>query len=232
MLGLGIGFYKLGGNDYPGGWSPKELGNLLNWYKFDTGQTINGEGNVTEWADQEGSNHLAASGDAETSPTGTDGAVVFDSAGDIMDFTDELSLGTFSIYMRCEFDGFNSENMIEKGATDFIKLQTSSTVRLKIDNNRHDYNLPATISNDTKFNLGWERENTGDSVDDRVSIFLNGVVGTQSGTGDGTQVITDLLTLERLGKPTQDSKWYEIVICSDALSDADRALLNTYFDSI
>ena len=90
----------------------------------------------------------------------------------------------------------------------------------------------AAISNDTKFNLGWERENTEGSDNDVVSIFLNGVAGEQSGTGDGTQVITDLLTIERLGKPTQDSKWYEIVICSDALSDADRVLLNTYFDSI
>lgn len=227
---LGLGNSLMGGTVL--GWTPAEIPSLLHWYRFNTGQTIDGEGDVTEWADTKGSNNLTASGAAGASPTGTAGAVIFDSAGDIMDFDTELSLGTFSIYIRCEFDAFSNENLIEKGATDFLKVYSSSTVRTKVDNNRHDYNLPATIAVDTKFNIGWEREDTGGSVDDVMQIYLNGAVGTQSGNGDGTQVITDLLLLERLGKPTDTSKWYEVVICNDALSSADRALLNTYLDSI
>ena len=38
MLGLGVGFYKLAGNDYPvGGFSPDQIENLSLWLKFNTG---------------------------------------------------------------------------------------------------------------------------------------------------------------------------------------------------
>ena len=229
MLGLGNGL--TGGAAL--GWTPAELSSLLHWYRFNIGQTTGGDtGNeVTEWADQKGSNDLTASGATEASPTGTAGGVVFDSAGDIMTWDTDLALGTFSIYFRAKFDAFGSENMIEKGTSDFLKLQTSSTVRLKAANGgteggRHDFTLPATISADTKFNMGWER-----ASNDNMNIYLNGV-GSEVTNGDGSQAIAEVLALDRLGKPTHTSTWYEVVICNDALSSADRALLQTYLDSI
>jgi len=230
---LGLGNSLVGGTVL--GWTPAEIPSLLHWYRFNTDQTIDGEGDVTEWADQEGLNHLTASGSTGASPTGTAGAVVFDSAGDIMSFDSELALGVFSIYFRAKFDGFGSENCLQKQPTDFIQIRTASTIRVKIANGgteggRHDFDLPATIDVNTKFNLGWER-----ASDDSINIYLNGVVDTgitDGGAGDGTQAIAEVLALTRLGKPANTSTWYEVVICNDALSSADRTLLNTYLDSI
>ena len=63
MLGLGVGFYKLAGNDYPGGWTPTELGDkLIHWYRFNTDITVSTVGDdtnaITGWADQKGSNNV------------------------------------------------------------------------------------------------------------------------------------------------------------------------------
>ena len=152
-----------------------------------------------------------------------------------MTWSSELALGTFAIYFRAQFDAFSTENCIEKGSSDFIQIRTASTIRTKIasggaEGGRHDFDLPATISADTPFNLGWER-----ASDDSINIYLNGVADTgitSGGAGDGTQAIAEILALDRLGKPVQTSTWYEVVICSDALSATDRALLNTYFNEI
>ena len=229
---LGLGNSLVGGIVL--GWTPAELSSLSQWYRFNTGQTIDGEGDVTEWADQKGSNDLTAAGGTNVSPTGTAGAVVFDSSGDIMTFDSATSLGKFSIYFRAKFDGFNAENCIETGSSDFIQIKSATEIRVKVDNGgaeggRHDYTAPATISTDTKFNLGWERDGDGTML-----IYLNGAAGAHdaTGAGDGTQPIAELLALSRLGKPTETSSWYEVVICNDVLSSSDRALLQTYLDSI
>jgi hypothetical protein len=228
MLGLGNSLVSSGAVM---GWTPADISSLLYWYKFDTGQTIE-DGFVTEWDSQATPNPLTASGDEETSPSALNGAVVFDHTGDIMTLGTPTELGVFSVYFRAAFDAFSAENCIETGSTNFFQIKTSSTVRVKIDNGgaeggRHDYNLPATIAVDTKFNIGWERES-----DDTMNVYLNGAAGTQSGNGDGTQDIAELLVLSRLGKPTDTSNWYEVVICNDSLSSGDRALLNTYLNSI
>ena len=246
MLGLGIGMMTGGA---PSEWTPADLSSLIHWYKYDTGltkSTVDGVANiVTNWADQKGSNHLigfdADSGgtvDADEAPQWIDGGgLKFGDASDSLSFTSELQLGTFAIYGRYKWESgstINAETLFEKtsGSSDFIKLQSSTTARVKVSGNRHDYNLPATVSLNTKFNFGFERQDTSATTDDKMLIFLNNEVATQSGTGDGTQAITDLLDVGRVGSPTHTSYVYEIVICNDALSVADRALLNTHFNNI
>ena len=246
MLGLGVSMTTGGALSE---WTPEELESLIHWYKYDTGltkSTVDGVANiVTGWADQKGSNHLigfdADSGgtvDADEALQWIDGGgLKFGDASDSLSFTSELQLGKFAIYGRYRWESgstINAETLFEKtsGSSHFIKIQSSTEARVKVSGNRHDYDLPATISLNTKFNFGFEREDTASTTDDRMAIYLDGEAATQDGTGDGNQPITDLLHIGRIGSPAHISYVYEIVICNDALSVADRVLLNTHFNKI
>ena len=241
MLGLGASMMTGGA---PPEWTPADLSSLIHWYKYDTGitkSTIDGiENIVTGWTDQKGSNHLigfdldsGGSIDADEALQWIDGGgLKFADAGDSLSFTSELQLGTFAIHGRYKWatgSTINAETLFEKtsGNDDFIKIQSSTESRVKVAGSRHDYDLPATISLNTLFNYGFER-----GADGTMQIYLDGEVGTKNGTGDGNQPITDLLDIGRIGGPTHESFVYEIVICDRNLTDADRALLNTYFDTI
>ena len=152
-----------------------------------------------------------------------------------MTLATELALGTFSIYVRLSYAAsISGDYLFEKGTSDFFQLANKALVKIKIaSNGRADYVVnPALPQDGTPFNIGVEREDTGGTTNDIVRVYSAGVSQTQSGSGDGIEVITELFAGARLGKPTDTSTWYEIVICNDALSSADRALLNTYLDSI
>ena len=243
MLGLGVGFYKLSGNDYPHGrWTPKEIPSLIHWYSKGIGQTSReGDENVNcqVWRDQKGSNHLQAdaSDDAIAPTLNEDGTITFDAAGDIMQFDSAIGLGTFSVYVRLSYsDAISADYLFEKfnSAQDFFQLSTEAVVKVKINNNgRHDYAIVPVFPEDgTPFNVGLEREDTHATTNDIVRVYHGGTSMTQSGNGDGLEPITELFEIGSIGKPAQTSTWHEIVICSDALSTADRVLLNTYLDSI
>ena len=62
-LGLGLNLKTSGGT-----WTPANISSLTHWYKYDTGLTVDGENDVTEWADQKGSNDLTSSGVSNVSP--------------------------------------------------------------------------------------------------------------------------------------------------------------------
>ena len=241
MLGLGN---NISVGSAPSEWTPEEISSLIHWYRYDTGldkSTIDDVENVvTQWADQKGSNNLVGfdadgggSVDADEAPVWIDGGGLFIEGGsDSMSLNSELQLGKFAIYARHKWASgstLNSETLFEKtsGSNDWIKIQSSTAGRIKVDGNRHDYSLPATISLNTLFNYGFER-----SADGTMQVYLDGSAGTQSGTGDGNQPITDLLDIGRIGQPMGNSYIYEIVICSDALSADDRRDLNTYFNNI
>ena len=99
MLGLGVGFYKLGGDNYPGGWTPTDLGDkLIHWYQYDTGLTVDAEDDITQWADQKGRNNLTAEGTSAVSPTYDSGKVFFNANNDILTFGSSLDLTTFAIF--------------------------------------------------------------------------------------------------------------------------------------
>ena len=245
MLGLSNGLlannilceYTRGNCD----WTPASISSLTHWYRRGVDQlttTLLGNPHVYEWQDTEGTNDLTTTPASNTAPQSVEnGALFFDTSGHTMIFDSELSLGKFSIYIKCKFDAFANEILMEKGTTDMFQISSSTEVRVKVKNggaeaSRHDYTLPATLAVDTPFNIGWEREDTAATTDDVMRIYLNGVAATQSGTGDGTQVITELLSLTTLGVPVHDSVWYEVVICNDSLSADDRADLNTWLNNV
>ena len=239
MLGLGVGFYKLGGNEYPGGWTPGDIEGLIHWYRKGVGQTSR-EGdantNCSVWVDQKGSNNLEANGaDDAVSPTlNEDGTITFDSAGDIMRFDPPLELGAFAIYVKISYsDAINGDLLFEKlgSGEDYLQLATEAHAKVRINNNgRFDYDIDPVFPEDgTPFNVGFERVN---GAGRNVYVYSEGISQELAGSDDGIEAITELLEIGSIGKPVHTSTWHEIVICNNALSSADRALLNTYLDSI
>ena len=238
MLGLG--------NSITGGaslsdWTPEELSSLLHWYKFDTDMStfyVAGAGNyvITQWSDQKGTNHLVDTATPENTSTYNTShpkqdqstkELVFDHGGDQLDFSSALSLGTFSVYIRLESDGSHGDFILEEDSGDFLKIQTADEARFKVSGSRHDFALPTSILDDTKFNIGYERKSDG-----VMMVYLNGTAGTQDGTGDGVHATSNKLDITKIGDPANTLKMTEMVICDDALSTADRALLQTYLSNI
>tara|TARA_R100000908_G_scaffold13481_1_gene4867 strand:- start:673 stop:1371 length:699 start_codon:yes stop_codon:yes gene_type:complete len=216
-------------------WTPANISSLIHWYKYNTGITLDGENDVTVWADQKGSNNLTSVGDPSTqSPTfdSTKNAVHFNATGDILTFGTNLDLGTFSIYVRCEMEDFDGDFLFEETAADFWKIHDASTIRVKINNGaRHDISSGVTLEPDTKFSIGLEREDTASSDDDRLAVYVDGS-GLTWDSGDGTQNISEQFELKKVGQPATGVRFYEIILCNDALSASDRANLQIYLASI
>jgi hypothetical protein len=220
-------------NNVGGSWTPANISSLLHWYRFDTGITKDAEDDITAWNDQKGSNNLTADGSGSASPTYASGAVLFNATGDILSLGTPLDLGTFSIYIRMETADFDGDFLFEETPSEFIKIQSATEVRFKIaGGSRHDAASGVSLSADTKFNIGLERENTADTTDDQLFLFIDNTSKSISGSGSGTQVITDLLEITTFGKPTDNCKFYEIIICNNSLTTSDRSNLNAYLNNI
>jgi|8_EtaG_2_1085327.scaffolds.fasta_scaffold93068_2 hypothetical protein len=225
MLGLG--------NTITGGavlqeepaWAPSDISSLIHWYKYDTGITQDGDGDITAWADQEGSNNLTASGDTADSPQYDSGAVKFVQAGDDLEWGSALSLGTFSIYFRYESSDVAADWIIKGGNTDWVKIHSSSDLRVKIGT-RMDFDISG-ISADTKVNLGIDRASNGD-----VGVLINNSAQSiASGYTDNVATSTTY-DITKVGSPLITIKMYEILVFNDILSSDDKGLLNTYLNTI
>ena len=236
MLGLGVGFYKLAGNQYPiGGWLPSEIGDLIHWYQYNTGITttvISSTGKqIQSWDDQKGSNDLSpvdldsgGSVDVDESPKlDDDGSVLFNQADDNLGFSSQLRLGAFSIYARVSSSNFNDIFMESSDESEFIKLHSTTEIRVQPGGSRKDITVSG-LSTNTKFTFGIERDAEG-----QFSVFING-------TGQDTEGITEdtsnTLNLNRIGTPLQQMNIYEILIFSDVLTSANRTLVNAYLDAL
>ena len=175
---------------------------------------------------------VASTGVSANSPTYDSGAVFFNAGGDILTFNAPLDLGIFAIYVRLEAAEFDGDFIFEETPNEFIKLHDTNNIRIKIaGGSRHDISSGVELELDTKFNIGFEREDTAATTDDQMFVFIDNVNKAFDG-GNGTQDITELLEITTIGKPTDHCKFYEIIICEDALNNTDRASLNTYLNTI
>ena len=231
MLGLGN---NLAGGTGVTSWSPSSLSSLLHWYRFDTGITQDATPDVTLWEDQKGNNDLTATGVSAVSPGYSGGAVVFNAPADIMTFDSPLELGKFSFYIRLKSDALEGDFLaLEDGGGDFFKIHSTNAgvtvIRTKITS-RQDYTINSAPSPTTKFNIGSERDGNGD-----IMMYIDGsaaTLDTTNAASDGNVDISDTWDLATLGASAATCTYYEVVICNDALSAPDRALLNTYLNSI
>tara|TARA_Y100001937_G_scaffold11550_1_gene14290 strand:- start:58 stop:774 length:717 start_codon:yes stop_codon:yes gene_type:complete len=237
MLGLGN---SLTAKRYSSGaWTPTNLGNkLIHWYKFNTGITIDdvgGDANaVTGWADQKGSNNTrpTVTNDATDMPQlQSDGTILFQTVDDDLVFSSPLSLGTFAIYFKINWAGgggtnvISSDDLMDGTGGDFLKLANTTQGRIKVGT-RHDFTINE-ISIGVDFVIGFERASNGD-----LAIYKDNVAGTAF-DGDSLNVATSTaIGLNGMGKPTNKSNWYEVVVCNDSLSTAERNQLYNYLVSV
>ena len=81
----------------------------------------------------------------------------------------------------------------------------------------------AGLANNTKFTAGFERNADGDFF-----VTANGVSSTTS----ANTAITNVIALDRLGQPAQTMNVYELIICDDGLSSAERTEINAYLNAL
>jgi len=235
MLGLGN---SICANEYPGGWAPTELGSkLAHWYKFNTDISTTTVGvstnQITQWADQHGSNNLApaATNDVDVMPKlESDGTILFNGPGDTLELGSDFSFGKFSIYMKVNWKSDSTiattEDLFEHASSgDFLKLAGPTGARIKIGA-RHDFTINEMVEG-TPFVIGFER-----AADGSLAIYKDNVAGTAA-DGDSLNVaISTTIDLDRLGKPTNNSYWYEIVVCDDIITSGERNELYNYLNNV
>ena len=203
MLGLGVGFYKLAGNDYPvGGFSPDQIENLSLWLKFNTdisgadgeGTTIttdttpypDGEA-IRRWADQSGNDNHAVQTNGVDMPlfeADEPGAVNFASSVKFMDLTSNIQIDAntdFTAVIRFKCVNFSSQRAFLGSASDeFFRLNTNKAFRLKIGSSNSTFAEGAsTMATDTYYTVMVVRSNgsTGN-----VNVYVRGGAYT---TGSG-----------------------------------------------
>ena len=257
MLGLGNSLV-LGGVPE---WAPDNISSLLHWYKnktdvklanpfTDVSQSIAYDDVVASWQDQKSGNLLTGhTTDEDAAPRYVEnsGAVIFDDANDVLTFNSGLSLGTFSIYFRAKAtvssgNQWSNTFLMETNGADFIKTQSKTQLKVKIDGTIHQFNFaegatPALVD-DTIYTIGVERTDSSDTTNDVISVYTDLASSGEAGIGEassgGTQDISTAITLNRFGQPAGDTNenitFYEILIFNKALSEGDRELLFTYLN--
>jgi hypothetical protein len=238
MLGLGN---SICANHYPGGWNPLELGNKLQvWLKFNTGistATVGESTNqITRWSDQSGNNNSAlptSNEDVNEMPKlDTDNTVLFNSNTDSLVFSSALSLGTLAIYWKANWTNTISNDVpFEGNSNNFIKLANPTEIRFKANGQTREDATINEITDDgtTPVILGIERASNGD-----LAAYKDNVAGTFSTSSpkDGNTPVANTLDLTQIGDGTATSNWYEVVICNDVLSTAERNELYNYLVSV
>ena len=237
-LGLGSGFYKIGGNEAGiggGVWTPRKLGTkMIHWYKFKTGITTTTisetPGFVLKWEDQVGSNDLAPAADddaAEMPFQESDGTLFFHQNTDSLVFSSALSLGAFAIYVKHNMKSgqtVSSEVMME-GAADSFKLASPTEARVKVGS-RQDFTINEIVEG-TPYVIGFERAANGD-----ISVFKDNNAGTAADGDDLNEAISTTFDITQLGDAIVQSYWYEVVVCDAALTANERKNLYTYLSNV
>jgi len=242
MLGLGSSLVTGGASS---DWTPADLGSKLKaWYKYNTGissATVSGNLQVTQWADQSGNdNHLepTVTNDKDEMPRlltdglSSEALVFFNSNTDSLVFTSAVTLGKFAMYWKSNWkDTIASEVIFEGDNDNFVKLQSPTEMRLKAGGDvREDATIPeVTDDESTPHILGMERAANGSLL-----AYNNNVAQdswASSGDKDGRSPIANALEITQMGDAQNPVYYYEVVICDDVLSTAERNLLYTWLQN-
>tara|TARA_R100000988_G_C3967134_1_gene149447 strand:+ start:231 stop:947 length:717 start_codon:yes stop_codon:yes gene_type:complete len=233
-LGLGGGFHGTGAKDEI--WKPWDLKDkLIHWYKWNnqiTKVTVGSDANmVSKWADVVGGNHLVPTDVTDVSEMPqwqTDGTLLFDQNTDSLRFNSAVSVSTYSIYFKHKFktgETISGEVMMETESADSIKIHTGTETRIK-NATRHDFTTKE-IDAGTAYVFGLERRSTGDMM-----VYIDNTASSAA-DGDSLNVTTsNAFELAQVGDANNDSYWYEIVICNDALADHERNALYHYLNGV
>jgi len=135
MLGLGVGFYGVGGKTYNGGdnWLPTAESSLEAWYKFG-GPTKNP---VDSWPDESGNGHHMLQATSANQPANSSGVITFDGTDDYLQKASGKIALTAEFTVGIKFDSTTTGRALLGGVNEnneMFKIMDSNTLRIKTSN--------------------------------------------------------------------------------------------------
>lgn len=199
-----------------------DVAGLKAWYKFATGISVDGDGNVSLWTDSSGN----TSENMNLLPPASDNDVPYDANTGALNFTtgnkstiatasDQLNLGAFTIFGVVDVieSGASNEAVFGRAGNDEFRLfrgLNAAHVRLRANGVNYDINMSSSLPTN-KFLFTLIRESGGD-LDIRIDGVQQGNVAT---------TITDLFDFTRIGNGSTDSRVFELAIYNVELSVAN-----------
>jgi hypothetical protein len=187
--------------------------NLKAWYKFKTGITVDGNNDVSLWADS--SNNTTQNMDI--APAGADNDVAYNASTGALTFAtvdksflitagDELNLGAFTIFGVIDVteSGAANEAVIGRAGNDEFRLYRgggSNQARLRANGVNYDLNLSSSLPTG-KFLFTVSRSSSG-SINLRIDSNQEATTSSD---------VTNLFDFTRVGNGATDSIMYEIAI--------------------
>lgn len=248
MLGLGVGFYKLGGEQGGSPWGPKKESSLHVWYKFNSGIT-EGESGVEAWADSGGTEDFnMLQSNANRRPSNDVGTITFSDSSDGDDLPDQLEInvaggashitldGAFVVGFKCNPTKHGivilGSNRVDN---EMVKFQNATTLRLKNDSGIKDFVLSSGATTDDSY---WVISRDGS---DNITVYKNGSTSvfstsmpqSRSGTFDIDAIgVRNSGSAGGGGTNNFDGTVKEIVIFKGTTSAALISNLNTHLSKL
>ena len=199
-----------------------DIGSLQHWYQYQTGITLD-EANISEWADQVGSNDLVKSGSANIPYNSGD--LDFDTNGGKMAFESTWDPGTFAFYIVFKINvAVSNDEIANGGNSNFFRLNTSTQARIRIGdttNNNIDLSSELTAGSFHAVGIEWDGTNINiyNSNDDPI------------GTAEDSDTFAGLTTIGLRGNQF-DGHIREIILFNAQLRDEDREVVFNHLNVI
>ena len=238
MLGLGVGFYRVGGDmDVKGSWLPTDESSLKAWYQMGTGITDLKPG-VSLWTDSGGTsayNMVQGTGGNQAAYNTVTKAVTFDGTDDFLQMAGQISIAAeFTVGIK--FNSTTTGRVLlgdNTEANEMFKIMDSNTLRLKTSNQTSS-SASSTVNMDMS-----DGSTFGDSYivvtrdgSNEVIIWHNGVEQTPA----STQTLQYTMEIDAMGVrngPTNywDGDIYDVVMFT-AKNDTLTANVNNYLGAL
>ena len=169
-----------------GAWSPDDESSLVAWYQKAEGITLNGS-DVSQWADSSSNSYDMVQATASEQPAYSAGVLTFVTAdvnnlqtsGTQISITDEFTIGIRLNPLTANVTVLADNTT----AGEFFKVQTSTTLRIKIDNNQVELSLDSGTLLEEQY-LVLTRNSS-----DLLTLYKNGVAQADTETVVGTALI-------------------------------------------
>lgn len=211
MLKLGLDL-SLSSLRPQGVWSPDDESSLEAWYQNAVGITLNGS-NVSQWADSSTNSRDMVQATASEQPAYSSGTLTFsNSATQNLQTSGQISLsGEFTIGLKITPTAFSNVIIADNtAANEFMKITSSSTIRIKVDGSAADFSLDSGTFGDCYIVFTRDGSNL-------ITLWKDGVKQADTETKAGT-VDIDCLGVRKTDLNAYDGDMEEVQIYSSTSS--------------
>jgi hypothetical protein len=201
-----------------GEWTPQGDANLVAWYA-NKRSIVSPSGKVTDWGDSSGNGHTMRNITITEQPTynASTGTLSFDpTKTQNLQSASQISLsGEFTIGIKLNPDAVNITVLADNTTSgEFIKIQTSNKLRIKIDNTQADISLNSGSFGDDYLVITRNSSNV-------ITLYQNGTAQTDTETLSGTADI------DNIGVRNTDQNPYDGDIKEIQIYDKEDSVLTT-----